>query len=260
LADEQNEGTCHNYTKAWGYIDGEYCKITAGDDVYSCESIFEDLRELDAHELVSGIPLLLIDGSIKLSRSLIFHMIATDAIYSRRDYLERLKRIEVSNPPNLFISKKAFQDTRIYNFIRLFSVTEDFPLHIKMAEIFRPLKATLVKKVFVYYRRTSTSTYLIRSDTYKRDKIALYRYLIERETNPFGEMILRNRLACFRREGRPYIKALNLSYYLYLISLISRSPAIVRSYSGVRVEVKKHQEHMDLIKRRADDFMSDTLE
>ena len=43
----------------------DYCKITAGDDVYSFENIFESISSFGSNDILSGVPLRLVDGELK---------------------------------------------------------------------------------------------------------------------------------------------------------------------------------------------------
>jgi glycosyltransferase involved in cell wall biosynthesis len=256
IADGVNRGTCYNYTKTWARIEGEYFKITAGDDVYSCENLFENLSLLDEFEIVSGIPLLLMDGVICFSFEQAFNIVATARIYRNRHYLEKLKRISVSNAPNIFFPMKVVRTKVIEDFVNRFFVTEDFPLHIKMAEVFNPLRFKQLTKPYVYYRRTENSTYLVQANKVNVDKAAIYQYLIDSEKNSFERGLLKNRLVCYKMKNRKLARVLNLGYYLYALRVLAHLGSILRQYAAIDKDVTRHQEHMNLIKKRAEAFPS----
>jgi len=251
LADGTNRGTCYNYTKLWGEIEGEYCKITAGDDVYSSENLFESLHLLDDHEMVSGMPLLIFNRRLSFSRRLAFNIIATDHIYRGKGYLDRMRKISVINTPNLMLPLKVFREKDFLDFILNYSVTEDFPLHIRMAEKYNNLRIIQVPKVFVYYRRTANSTYRIKRDSFDADKVSLFSYLKSNAHNGLDRMLLENRIACYKMGNRFFAKILNLNYYVYFLSVLSRLPSIIRDYRTLHINVDAYQAHMDLISSRA---------
>lgn len=259
LADGTNKGTCYNYTKSWDEIEGEYCKITAGDDVYSSENLFEDLGMLDDHEMVSGIPLLLYDEQLSFSGSLAFHIIATDYIYRGKSFLERMRKISVSNTPNLILPLKVYQDRDFLNFIRDYSVTEDYPLHIKMSEKYNPLRIIQLHKVFVYYRRTENSTYRIKRSKFDSDKIKLFSYLKNNTKNVFDRMLLANRISCYKMHNRLFARLLNINYYVYLFSVLHHLSRIIRDYRTLKLNMGQYQAHMDLIRLRASGYAEEFI-
>jgi glycosyltransferase involved in cell wall biosynthesis len=251
IEDGVNRGTCVNYTKTWEYIKGDYCKITAGDDVYSCTNLFANLGALDSYEIMSGLPLLLLDGQILPSKSEIFHIIATDVLYRNLDFSYRLRRIGTINAPNIFLSKKIFANSSVAQFIRRFSVTEDLPLYIALCREYYPLRFVQCSQINVYYRRTNTSTYIVKHTQFNTDKVELYENLLGTSPNLFEAVLLRNRLFCFKLKSSFLKKLFNLNYYLYAVLLLVNFFTIFRQFVSVNRDIQLHQRHADLIKDRA---------
>ena len=251
LSERGNKGTCHNFTKFWPHVKTDYFKVTAGDDVYSCENMFHDFENVDQFDIVAGMPLTLVDGVISKSGFSVFNIVATNAIYRDSDYIERLRGIGFSNTPSMSYPVRLLGNEDVRDFVRSFSVTEDYPLHVRMAEVFRPLRFHQIDRVFVYYRRTEGSTYLIRRDDFNEDKARVFEYLTAGETRSWRKLLLRNRLFCYKLDGRFVRRVVNLSYYLYLLKVALNLPGILRSYSRFKVDVRRHQQHFDEVERRA---------
>ena len=247
LSDGINRGTCKNLTRAIQHLSTEYCKITAGDDVYSFENIFVELVKINGNHILSGFPLRLLDGDISIDRFDLFNLVATNVIYRKASYLTRLKRINFFNSPNIVYAKSALLNSEVVDFVDQFSVTEDYPLQIKMAELFHPLRYVQIRKILVYYRRTSGSTYLTKNTAFNRDKLAIFTYLLLSESTFFGKLLLQNRKYCFRIK-RPYLKrVLNLNLYLYGSAVILHILKIMAEVRNIKPQLDQHQKHYEMI-------------
>lgn len=249
-----NNGTCFNYTRIWTHVEGELFKITAGDDVYSCVNIFEEAEQLGANDYFSGLPLLLIDGEIIKSPSTILHILASDVIYKDKPFMARLKNISSINTPNLFCNKKFFLNDELSTFINSYSVTEDFPMLVKTAELYGDVSFHQSSKVYVYYRRTSGSTYLVRGSDFDKDKLNIFNYMLSLEKSWFGRFLLKNRLYCYKRDDGILKKLLNLNYYVYLFRLMTRLVPTWKRYSESIPDVSSYKSHYEMVSKRASDF------
>ena len=174
MGDGKNRGTCVNYTNIWPHIDSELFKITAGDDVYSYLNIIEEANKLLGNDFISGVPLLLIDGVLSKSNSTVFNLVATDKIYKKKKFLSRLRQISLINTPSLIYNLKFVKDVSLYEFIRTFKVTEDFPMMLKIATSYSNVKFIQSNNVYIYYRRTAGSIYLVRAVDYDNDKLKVF--------------------------------------------------------------------------------------
>lgn len=247
LSDGINKGTCKNFTSAIMQITSQHCKITAGDDIYSYENLFEAYHEMDEYHLMSGVPLNLIGNTIQPSLFNLFNLIATEFIYRSIDYSQRLKFISFFNAPNFLHNVGVLKNHKVAEFVNQFAVTEDYPFLIKVAEEYNPLKFKLHLKTYVYYRRTSNSTYLIKNDIFTKDKISLFTYLISEETKFFEKVILRNRRFCFALKNRYLKKIFNISLYIYGVLVFFNLIKIYPLFSKNNHSTLAHQAHYDLI-------------
>lgn len=247
LSEGINKGTCKNFTSAVERVTTEHCKVTAGDDVYSYENLFEAYSDIEDYHLMSGVPLNLIESIIKPSSFDLFNLIATDCVYKSDDYSDRLKFISFFNAPNFLHNGKVLKNKIILDFVNQFTVTEDYPFAIKAAEVFKPFKFKLKLKTYVYYRRTSNSTYLIKNDIFTKDKLALFTYLVDNEPNLIKRIVIQNRLFCFSMKNRYLKKLLNVSIYLYGIFILINIIEIYSIFSKSKKEIHSHQAHYSLI-------------
>lgn len=247
LSDGINKGTCKNFTSATHNLTTHYCKVTAGDDVYSYENLFDAYRDVDNYHLISGVPLSLLNGKILPSYTDLFNFIASDIVYSDFDYSERLMFVYFFNAPNFLHNVKLLKNQEISDFVNQFSVTEDYPFLIKASEVFYPLKFKQNLKTYVYYRRTSNSTYIIKNDIFTKDKVAIFSYLIDKEKNLLKRYILRSRLYCFGLKNRYLGKALNLGIYSYGTLIIANLHKIYPIFRRSKQEINAHQAHYNAI-------------
>jgi hypothetical protein len=246
-----NVGVCESVLDLVNLINTKYFKLTAGDDIYSCENLFRDFELIKDFEIVSGIPLNLVDGVVYKSKFNVFNIFATKEIYSGSDYIEKLKRISFSFAPAMVYSYDAISNDEIKRFLGEFSVIEDFPLHIKMAEVFRPLRFFQSSLVYVYYRRTPGSIYLVRGGEYDKDKLKAFNYLFENDKGYVGRLLLANRMYCYRSNNRFKKTFLNLSYYLYAFNIIINLWRILPAYFRFNTCLSKHQAHYNFIRTQA---------
>lgn len=251
LSDGVNRGTCKNLVAALKYLSTDYCKLTAGDDVYSYENLFFESKKIDGNQILSGLPLNLINGALLSTRFDLFNIFATNIIYEKVQYLTRLKRINFFNSPSIVYAVPVLQNKVITDFVGQYSVTEDYPLQIKMAELFRPLRFVQIEKIFVYYRRTVNSTYIIKNSTFSQDKSEIFNYLIKFEPNIFGNLLLKNRLFCFRLSNKYFKRALNLNLYLYGFGILRNIFRILDKVKRFDTQLDKHQNHYNLIVSRS---------
>ena len=260
IADGLNRGTCKNLSLALNYLETDKCKLTAGDDVYSCENLFVEFNKINDVEILSGLPINLIDGKIKNSDFDIFNLYATNIVYKNLDYNDRLKKINFFNAPSIVYNVNTLKNNEVINFIEQFKVTEDYPLHIKISEIYSPLKFKQIDKIFVYYRRTDNSTYIIKNDIFSNDKIAIFKYLINNEKNFLNKILLKNRLFCFNLSNRYLKKIFNLNVYIYGLKILLNYYSINKRIKSIEINYDKYQSHYDLISNNSDSIYNNFLE
>lgn len=260
IADGLNRGTCKNLSLALKYLEMDKCKLTAGDDVYSCENLFVEFDKIDDVDILSGLPVNLIDGRLIDTKFDIFNFYATNIIYKNLDYKERLKKINFFNAPSILYNSKALKNNDIINFMEQFFVTEDYPLHIKMSEIYEPLKFKQIDKIFIYYRRTTNSTYIIKNDIFSNDKTKIFEYLIKNEKNFFYKILLKNRLFCFNLSNKYLKKLLNINIYIYGFKILFNYYSINKKVKSIEINYDKYQKHYDYLKNKSIDYYNKFFE
>lgn len=254
-ADGINRGTCANYTNLWRHINCDLFKVTAGDDVYSFLNLIKEAENLKDNDFISGFPLLLIDGEIKKSKSTIFHMIVTDVIYKNKKFMNRMKQLSVINTPSLFYNLKFLKDKNLFDFIRGFKVTEDYPMMVKIAETYENIKFKQSDNVYVYYRRTAGSTYLVRGSDFDNDKLKVFHEMLSHENSFIGKLLLKSRISCYLSNNPLYKKMFNLNYYVYLFRIVGNLLTVMKRYSELRIDESMHKLHYFHIKTESEKFI-----
>lgn len=254
LYNESNLGTCRSFCNIVNALNSQYCKITAGDDVYSFENLFEGAPQLARADIVSGIPLDLTDGVISKRNSDVFHMVASSLVYEGDTLLNRFKGISVNNAPNIFYGAQHLKNVAVQQFVGGFDVVEDWPLQIAIAESSENARFELLNKVFVYYRRTPGSTYIVASSRFCKDHQKVYDYLIGKETSTFSRLVLKNRLLCFKSNSKFIKRLCNLAVLSYGLKCILKMPMIRRRVAEFTPDVARHARHYSAMKNAAQRF------
>lgn len=255
-----NHGTCHNYTKVWSHIRGRRCKLTAGDDVYSCENLLAEWERLEGHDASSGFPLNLVDGQLSWPGFFNANMVATNRVYARSNFMKRLLGISFLHTPSIMFSTKILRDEVIKDFVREFSVTEDYPLHVKMAQRFSPLSFTQSPLIHIYYRRTAGSTYLVRSEAFDRDKLAIFAYLRDNVAVGTERLLMRNRMFCYRLKSRWLRRLLNMNYLVYAAKILLHAPMIALDLLRLNPDLDKHKQYYETLRTRAQELRASFVE
>jgi len=251
LYNKDNFGTCASVINMLAHVDTPYLKLTACDDVYSFENIFESMVFEDGVAILSGYPLALIGGELSLDKKDIYSIAASDVIYTNRPLIDRFKYLSNNNAPNIFYNHKYLTDERVLSFLKNFDVVEDWPIQIAIAENFPSAKYKQVDKVFVYYRRTLNSTYLVAGNRFYEDKCKAYNYLICKESNILYKYILKSRLLCFNLNNPHFNKILNIAFYKFVLSVIFKFLKINALQKKLDLKLVKHQVHYDFIREKA---------
>jgi len=254
-----NLGTCASILNIISSITSDYFKLTAGDDVYSFENLFYFAPLLDQFEIVSGIPLDLTSSLVSVKRSDIIHIIASQIIYNNKTLLERFARLSNNNAPNMFYAKKNIFNVNVQNFLKEFRLVEDWPMQIAIAHNFKDARLHLVDNVFVYYRRTPGSIYIIENEVFLRDKKRAFSFLIKNENSLFKKIILRNRLFCMYINNNFLRRILNISLYIYVFSYLLYKRDIKLHYEKFvsNVDTLKHQCHYNNISILSSNFLEE---
>ncbi len=230
------------------------CKITAADDIYSYENIFLDEAFSRGIVMQSGFPLMLLNGSLKESYLSNFLQIATNEIYTKDDLIYRFKHFSLNNAPNIFYEVKCLENISIISFLNKFDVVEDWPIQIQIARKYPKMKFELIDKVFVYYRRTIGSTYIVANKRFISDKISIFDDLIKHEANFLGVIRLLNRKMCFILNNRLINIFFNMDFYFFLFSILINLKSIVFKANKVNLNFNNHLVHYEYINKKSKDF------
>lgn len=240
---EVNIGTCASILNMLSHVAADSLKLTAGDDVYSFENIFEFAFLEDDVAFLSGIPVGLIDGKLVEVKSDIFGIVSSQVIYHDKPLIDRFTGLSNNNAPNMIYNKKYLTDDKVKEFLARFDVVEDWPLQIAIAKKFPNTKFELIERVFVYYRRTEGSTYLVAGSRFYKDKCRAYGYLVEIQKSAYRKLVLRNRLFCFISGSSILAKVFNIGFYSFIFSAALRVFEIFRFRRSIDLRLSRHEKH-----------------
>lgn len=191
------------------------------------------------------------DGLVTEKISDIFGIISTQIIYDKKQLSERFKFLSNNNAPNILYLPAYISDLSVVSFLRKFDVIEDWPIQVAISEKYPDSKFLLLDKVYVYYRRTPGSTYLVAGGRFYRDKCKLYEYLISKEARFFSRVLLRNRYFCFRL-GSPFVNKFgNLAFIFFAVGVVANFFEIHRRFKRLDTKLSLHQDHYNYILGRS---------
>lgn len=253
LFNNKNIGTCQSFLNIVKSTKTESLKITAGDDVYSCENLFKYAILPAGVSILSGVPLNIIDGRIKKNKRELFEIFLSHEIYKNRSFMDRFKGLSNNNAPNIFYKKSILITPEYGSFISQYDVVEDWPTQIFIAENYPKTKFHLVEKILVYYRRTAGSTFIVANQRFIRDKSLVYKYLVSRSTGMVDRILIKNRYFLFILNNRFFNKILNFSFYSFLIQSIPYYIITRRKVDRLSMDV--FERHYEIIRTRAVSFV-----
>lgn len=251
IYNKKNIGTCASVLNMLEHVTADALKLTAGDDVYSYENIFEYADIPDGVSILSGIPVGLVDGLLFENKKDILGVISSQIIYGGSPLLDRFKFLSNNNAPNIMYNKKFLMASRVMEFLRGFDVVEDWPVQISIAENFPGGEFCLVDKVFVYYRRTQGSTYIVAGSRFFGDKVRVFKYLIDGSSDFFDRLILRNRLFLFEAQSPLLNKVFNFSFYIFIVRCFFNFFPILTRLLGLKIDMSAHAVHYKKIRQSA---------
>ena len=150
------------------------CKLTAGDDVYSFENIFELTHYESDTAIVSGRTLYLLGEKLGVDRIANALATATQVVYQNDSLLHRFKHLSYNNAPNLLYATECILNPNVREYLQRFDVVEDWPLQVAIAREYPKRRMELIDNVLVYYRRTPGSTYIVANQRFVKDKLQVY--------------------------------------------------------------------------------------
>lgn len=256
LYNPKNLGTCASINNMLTHMVADRCKLTAGDDVYSFENIFELTTYAPDTAMVTGRALYLLGDELGVDPMANTLATATQAIYQRDSLLHRFKHLSYNNAPNLLYATECLLNPKVREFLQRFDVVEDWPLQVAIAREYPEHRLMLIDYVLVYYRRTPGSTYIVANQRFVKDKLELYNDLINNEACKLECLRLKNRKFCFGANNTIVNKLLNLDFYIFILLCISRSFEIIKGYNLTDVRLSKHKRHYDNIRKKANGFIN----
>lgn len=254
LYNQKNLGTCASVNNMLNHMLADRCKLTAGDDVYSFENIFELSRFEPNTAMVSGRALYLLGDLLSVNRLSNTLATATQAIYQNDSLLHRFKHLSYCNAPNLMYATACLLNPNVRAYLKRFDVVEDWPLQIAIAREYPRHTFALIDKIFVYYRRTLGSTYIVANQRFMKDKLQIYNDLIQNEPSAVERLRLSSRRFCFESQNRWVNKFLNLDWYLFLVSCAAKMLKVYQQETSMDLLVESHQQHYARIRSNAEAF------
>lgn len=251
LYNPKNLGTCASVNNMLTHVVADRCKLTAGDDVYSFENIFELTKHDSDVAIVSGRALYLLGDALGVDRRSNALTTATQVIYQNDSLLHRFKHFSYNNAPNLLYSTECLLHPKVRAHLQCFDVTEDWPLQVAIARQFPERRFKLINEVLVYYRRTAGSTYIVANQRFVKDKIMMYDDLIQHEANWIERVRLVSRRFCFNKSGKILKKIFNLDSYFFIVSSIMSIKKIYSVNAALRINLDRHKEYYANIKHDA---------
>lgn len=248
LYNSKNIGTCASVSNMLQHVKTDSCKLTAGDDVYSFEDIFTLTQCGPDVAILSGRPLFLNGNTLNVDGFNNLLMTATQVIYENDPLPHRFKHFSCNNAPNILYATECLLNPKVLAHLQLFDVTEDWPLQIEIARQYPESRFQLINKVLVYYRRTAGSTYIIANKRFGKDKNKIYDILIDYEDSLVERARLIGRKYCFNLKSKVLGKILNLDFYFFSLSCLSKVRKIYSLNKQVNYDVNRHQQHYINIK------------
>ncbi len=251
IYNSKNLGTCASVNNMLTHMKADRCKMTAGDDVYSFENIF-DLTQCEPNNaLVSGRVFHLFGDELKFDRFANILATATQSIYRKDALLHRFKHFSYNNAPNILYEKECLLHPQVREYLQRFDVVEDWPLQVAIARQFPERNFRLIDKVLVYYRRTLGSTYIVANQRFIGDKLAIYNDLIKNEESWLERIRLRSRKFCFVSQNWWINKLLNLDFYFYIVAFVCAIFEIKKNEKKLVIDIRRHSRHYSEIKEKA---------
>lgn len=243
-----NVGTCKSFLRATENITTTHVKVTGGDDVFSEEDIFSEIRrEIDA-DIIGSQPLVLIDGTLYRFHKFNLIYALANAVYSSKPFRDQLVGHGSIFTPGLIYSSELLRDKRVRDFVSKFMLVEDLPTWIAISEFFPAVKYRLSKVIFVYYRRTQNSAYLIAGSRVYSDHLNCRQYLKSKETRILNRLLVQNRIWLMTNCPPRLNKILDLGRLVFMFKLSFHLPTAFKNLSFLFVKISDHLRHYDNIK------------
>lgn len=260
ITTEINKGTTNSYSRLLDKIKTEFFKVIAGDDVFSQNDIFEELKKGKKGEAIAYVPLILKDGKLEIPENLLYNNLIH--VNKKRTHGRDLNNMRFGgyfNTPSFFPTRSLINEKCI-DFMRKFLVFEDDPTWYMLIKTNENLVITFNTQVKVLYRMHSATVSNSEniSEKWYNDSIKLIKYYLKENKNIVLHLYLR---AHMRDLNNRYLKKKNKGYIGYRI--IDKVRRIITKQIGMHYmtrelnmqfqrECMKNQEYYNLIKEKAE--------
>lgn len=258
LYNSKNMGTCASVNNMLTHMLADRCKLTAGDDVYSFENIFELTSYVSDTAIVSGRVLHLLGDKLCVDQMANMLVTATQVIYENDTLYHRFKHLSYNNAPNILYATQCLLNPSVREYLQRFDVVEDWPLQIAIAREYSIHRFSLINQVLVYYRRTLGSTYIVANERFIKDKLKVYDDLILHEPKWLERWRLKSRKFCFKSQNRWINKLINLDFYFFIAAILSKLNILIGSQKKLALDLIRHRNHYCYIKNQASSFHAKT--
>jgi hypothetical protein len=256
---QNNRGTCASVVDLLLSIETSLFKLTAGDDIYSFENIFEAAIADDNIAFKVGFPLFIEDGILRENLISNILTISTEVVYSKKSIVKHFTNFSYNNAPNMFYNLNCIKDIGTIKFIQNFDVTEDWPIQLAISRLHPQKKIKYMDKVLVYYRRTSGSTYIVANSRFINDKLKIFRFLIENSHSYLDKLRISIRQSAFKISNKYISRIINIDLHIYLFECFLNVRTIYNKWKNLNLDERKHVIHLEFIKNRAVVFLRDFI-
>jgi hypothetical protein len=255
IYNKKNRGTAKSVVSLINHINTDSFKLTAGDDLYSFENVFLASNFSNEYAFHTGFPIYFKDSTPYFNPKSTYLHLATEYVYSEGNLYDRFQRFNYHNAPNLFYNLEYIKNEQVLTYLDKFDVTEDWPLQIAISRINPGLKFKYSFKTFVYYRRTSGSTFLTVNNRFVKDKLEIFNDLILHSDRKIVKFFLMIRAFCFRNNKWPFINLFNLELWYFFFYSSPSFLTFLTHFFNFKKDLNVHSQHISLIENNANVFL-----
>ena len=227
IKNDHNLGTCKSLYNALSHVNTSSIKITAADDVYSYENIFDYCPFPENAAFVTGSTLTLTNHNISFHWRFSFFELISFFVYQNRPLLDRFRFSSVTNAPSLLYNPECLLVNSILNTLLDYDLVEDWPLQIAISELFHSKTFLYDSRTFVYYRRTPGSAFLISPKRVLGDNLKIYDQLISSARNFLSYVRLCSRRRSYVSSNFSIYSLLNVDLLCFCVDTLLHAPKLV---------------------------------
>lgn len=248
---DNNNGTCHNFSKALSLVKGKYFKEIAGDDLLPENNVFKFLIQLDTYDFIMA-PTLIFDGDIVTTNKKKYRTELRQAFYSYND-LKTLVKTAVPIKGGAVWNKK-FNSKLLLDFVCNYRLVEDRPFWYIMFQENKLLRFKFDNSITLLYREGGGSTK--HSTSYSRHKNDIKKMQNDLLASKDLNFVCRESILCERYN----LKYINLSNIIVKIIDFRYRREINQLWEEIFLpEIDTNQKYINEIIRSSNDFISDNF-